>query len=75
MKNLEQAVIEQIGGGVYDQEVREILTDVNNHGASGGVSGFIYHNETIDFSIRIASQLCHLLKIWRMMLAILQLMK
>jgi hypothetical protein len=49
MKNLEQAVIEQLGYVVCDQEVREILTDVNNHGASGGVSGFIYHTETIDF--------------------------
>ena len=49
MDNLEQAVIEQLGYVVYDQEVREILTDVNNHGASSGVGGFIYYHETIDF--------------------------
>lgn len=49
MDNLENAVIEQLGYVVYDQEVREILADVNNHGASGGVSGFIYYHETVDF--------------------------
>ena len=49
MKNLEQAVIEQLGYSATDPEVRETLTDVSNHGASGGVGGFIYHNDTIEF--------------------------
>ena len=49
MKNLEQAVIEQLGYSATDPEVRETLTDVSNHGASGGVGGFIYHSDTIEF--------------------------
>ena len=49
MKNLEQAVIEQLGYSASDPELRETLTDVSNHGASGGVGGFIYHNDTIKF--------------------------
>tara|TARA_R110000751_G_scaffold10347_1_gene37960 strand:- start:54 stop:443 length:390 start_codon:yes stop_codon:yes gene_type:complete len=53
MENLEQAVIEQLGYDAntepMDEDLHNTLSDVRNHGASGGVGGFIYYNETIDF--------------------------
>lgn len=46
-ESLVNAVIKQMG--TY-AEFQETAIDVTNHGASGGVSGFIYHTETIPFA-------------------------
>jgi len=42
MTNLQEAVIEQLGG-------KESLKDVAEHGASGGYPGFTYYKDTCEF--------------------------
>ena len=46
-KKLIRAVIKQLGG--MDDELKGTLSDVSNHGADGGFSGFIYYTETVKF--------------------------
>lgn len=41
-----RAVVKQLGGW---QEFKERASDVTNHGASGGFSGFIYYTDTLAF--------------------------
>lgn len=47
MKTLENAVIQQYG---TRSEFLEAVPDILQGGASAGVSGFIYYNETLDFT-------------------------
>ena len=52
--DLVRAVIEQMDGtvndnGEVDDETLDTLRDVMEHGAAGGVSGFIYYSETSEF--------------------------
>ena len=49
MKNLKKAVIKQLGG---IEVFNESLQDIINHGADGGVGGFIYYWETNRFAKR-----------------------
>jgi hypothetical protein len=49
MKNLRKAVIKQLGG---IEVFNESLHDIINHGADGGVGGFIYYWETNRFAKR-----------------------
>ena len=47
MNTLQKAVVEQLG--VDEDDLQTILKDICNHGAAGGVSGFIYYSETTEF--------------------------
>jgi len=49
MNTLQKAVILQLGYDGLTEECRETLEDINNHGISGGFSGFIYYTDTILF--------------------------
>lgn len=49
MSQLTRKVIEQMGYDSIDEECVQSLRDVANHGAGGGVGGFIYYNETNEF--------------------------
>lgn len=59
MKTLEQAVIDQYG---TREEFFEAIPDILQGGASAGVSGFIYYNETIDFTQKNFKQIIEALK-------------
>ena len=59
MKTLEQAVIDQYG---TREEFFEAIPDILQGGASAGVSGFIYYNETIDFTKKHFKQIIEALK-------------
>ena len=43
------AVVRQLGYDRVDEEVKDYLKDVTNHGASGGFCGFTYYSGTITF--------------------------
>ena len=45
-----KAVSEQCGYEPDDAELIQLLSDVSNHGASGGFSGFIYYGDTCKFA-------------------------
>ena len=54
MNTLQNNVIEAMGYEQQDLEDKEgelyiSLQDITNHGASGGVGGFVYYNETTEF--------------------------
>lgn len=44
-----RAVVRKCGGW---QSFKEMATDVANHGANGGFSGFIYYSDTVPFATR-----------------------
>lgn len=49
-KKLINAVVKQLTGNAkIDQDTRDALRDVANHGADGGFGGFIYYSETVKF--------------------------
>jgi len=54
MAVLINAVISRIG--------MNSVSDVNNHGADTGFSGFIYYSETHKFAIRYRKQICVMLE-------------
>ena len=45
-----KAVSEQCGYEPDDAELIQLLSDVSNHGASGGFSGFIYYGDNCKFA-------------------------
>ena len=45
---MKEAVITQLD--MDKEETMQTFADVATHGASGGVSGFIYHSETVKFA-------------------------
>lgn len=59
LTTLQKAVINQLGfdadelvnDGEAMEDVTTILSDVVNHGASGGFGGFTYYSDTRDFTI------------------------
>ena len=46
---LKRAVMRQFGSSIY---FYESIPDIVEHGASGGVSGFIYYSDTVNFTKR-----------------------
>ena len=46
---LKRAVMHQFGDS---ESFYESVSDIANHGASGGVSGFIYYSDTVNFTKR-----------------------
>ena len=59
-----KAVIRQMGlsAAKYQEDLRIALGDVNRHGSSSGVSGFIYHTETCKFYQRNKKEILASLK-------------
>ena len=57
LNNLDRAIINQLGYDASDlecsdpseSELMQTLIDISNHGAQGGVSGFIYYSELQEF--------------------------
>jgi len=49
LTKLQERVINQLGYDELTDECKETLSDISNHGASGGFSGFIYYSETLEF--------------------------
>jgi hypothetical protein len=54
-KTLINAVIRQLGG-------KESLSDIRNHGISGGFTGFTYYSDTVAFANRHRSSINRLLE-------------
>jgi hypothetical protein len=59
--NLIRAVIRQSGGW---QSFQESAPDINNHGISGGFSGWIYYNETCTFYAKNQGTIAVLVENW-----------
>lgn len=49
MNKLQSKVLEQMGHEELNREALEELRHVAAYGASGGVSGFIYYSDTVEF--------------------------
>lgn len=49
LSRLQQIVIEQLGFSELGNDCKQTLSDIANHGVSGGFGGFIYHSDTIKF--------------------------
>lgn len=49
MKQLQQAVIEQLGYTEVDEDCKGELETIYEHGVNGGFGGFIYYTDTIEF--------------------------
>ncbi len=56
---LVRAVVRQVGGW---EAFKETAIDVTNHGADGGVSGFIYYNDTVAFTKRQKANIMEMAK-------------
>lgn len=56
---LVRAVVRQIGGWA---SFKESASDVANHGADGGFSGFIYYTETVKFAKRQRASILEMAK-------------
>ena len=53
---LKRAVMRQFGDS---ESFYESVPDIANHGASGGVSGFIYYSDTVCFTTRNKNKIMH----------------
>lgn len=53
---LKHAVMRQFGNSEY---FYESVPDIANYGASGGVSGFIYYSDTVNFTKRNKNKIMH----------------
>lgn len=49
LSRLQQIVIKQLGFSELDDECKQTLSDIANHGVSGGFGGFIYYSDTVKF--------------------------
>ena len=49
MNNLQTAVLEQLGFDSLDDDAKDTLSDISNHGVDGGFNGFIYYSDTVEF--------------------------
>ncbi len=46
---LQQAVLDQLSIAEINEEAKNTLSDISNHGINGGFNGFIYYSDTVKF--------------------------